>query len=101
MFDWLGDFFSTIFGGLAKAILDFLNGILGGIVSFFSRIVDSLSGILGLLDSFKEGISGLYAGFLSLLSAVFPFFPPEWTSVMMTCILMTVVGIIIKRRFFE
>lgn len=97
MFSFIGD----LLGGLSGLILDAINGVLGGIVLFLTRIVDSLGGITEILDSFKEGITGIYIGFLALVSALFPFIPSDWITILTTSVLMTVVGVIIKRKVFD
>ena len=97
MFSFIGD----LLGGIGSMILDALNGLLGGVVIFLTRIVDSLGGFVDILDGFKDGIGGLYTGFLSLVSALFPFIPAEWIMILTTCFLMTVVGVIIKKKVFD
>lgn len=97
MFSFLGD----LLGGLGGLLLDFVNGLLGGIVLFLTRIVDSLGGIVEILDGFRSGISGIFAGFLELVFALFPFVPAEWITILITCVLMTIVGIIIKKKVFD
>ena len=97
MFSFIGDLLSGI-GGM---ILDALNGLLGGVVIFLTRVVDSLGGFVEILDGFKTGIVGLYSGFLSLISILFPFVPAEWIGILTTCFLMTVVGVIIKKKVFD
>lgn len=97
MFSFIGD----LLGGLGGMILDALNGLLGGVVVFLTRIVESLGGFVDILDGFKDGIGGLYTGFLSLVSALFPFIPAEWILILTTCFLMTAVGVIIKKKVFD
>lgn len=96
MFEFLGN----LLGGLGSLILDAVNGLVNGVVAFFTQIVDSLGGLVDVLDGFKSGLTGLYSGFLALVSVLFPFLPPEWITIMVTCILMTVVGVIIKKKVF-
>lgn len=96
MFSFIGDLLS----GLGGLILDVINGVLQGAVSFLTRIVDSLGGFVDILDAFKTGIGGIYSGFLDLVSVVFPFFPAEWTATLITCLLATIVGVAIKRKVF-
>lgn len=96
MFSFIGD----LLGGIGSIILDLLNGLLGGVVAFLSRIVESLGGFVDILDGFKNGIGGLYTGFLSLVSALFPFIPSEWIMTLTTCFLLTAVGGIIKKKVF-
>lgn len=93
-------FFSNLLGGLSSLFLDVVNGLLGGVVLFLTRIVNSLGGIVELLDSFKSGIIGFFSGFLNLVSALFPFIPGEWITILTTTILMTIVGVIIKKKVF-
>ena len=96
MFSFIGD----LLGGLGGLILDTINGLLGGVVLFLTRIVDSLGGFTEILDGFKNGIIGIFTGFLALVSALFPFIPAEWITILTTSILMTVVGVIIKKKVF-
>lgn len=93
-------FFGNLLGGLGGLILDAVNGLLGGVVLFLTRIVNSLGGIVDILDSFKSGIIGLFSGFLNLVSALFPFIPAEWITILTTTVLMTIVGVIIKKKVF-
>lgn len=97
MFSFIGD----LLGGIGGMILEAVNGLLGGVVIFLTRIVESLGGFVDILDGFKTGIEGLYTGFLSLVSALFPFIPAEWIMILTTCLLMTVVGVIIKKKVFN
>ena len=69
-------------------------------ISFFTRIVDTLGGLLGILDGLKRGLGGLISGFTSLFSSLFPFLPPEWIPILFSGLLLTVVGIIIKKKVF-
>ena len=96
MFSFIGD----LLGGLGSLLLDVVNGLLRGIVVFLTEIVDSLGGITDILEGFKTGALGLWSGFLDLLSLVFPFLPEEWVTVLVTCLLMTIVGVIIKKKVF-
>lgn len=97
MFAFIGD----LLGGLGSLLLDVVNGLLRGIVVFLTEIVESLGGITDILEGFKIGALGLWSGFLDLLSLVFPFLPEEWVTVLVTCLLMTIVGVIIKKKVFE
>lgn len=101
MLSWVGSFFRDLIGGAGKALVDIIKGILGGAVVFLTDIVNSLGGIIDILDGVKNGIGGLYQGFLALLSVVFPFLPEEWISILVTSLLMTIVGLIIKKKVFE
>lgn len=101
MLSWLGGLISDLIGGTGKALVDVIKGILGGAVVFLTDIVNSLGGIIDILDGVKNGIGGLYQGFLALLSIVFPFLPEEWISILVTSLLMTIVGLIIKKKVFE
>ena len=97
MFSFVGD----LLGGIGSLVLDVLNGVLRGVVVFLTEIVGSLGGITDILDGFKTGALGLWSGFLDLLSLVFPVLPEEWVTVLVTCFLMTIVGVIIKKKVFE
>lgn len=97
MFSWLG----SLLGGVGDTLVDLIKGILGGAVIFLTDIVNSLGGIVDILDGVKSGIGGIYQGFLGLISIVFPFLPEEWISILVTCLLMTIVGVIIKKKVFE
>lgn len=94
MFAFIGD----LLGGIGGMILDAINGLLRGVVVFLTHIVDSLGGFVDILDSFKDGAVGLFTGFLSLVSALFPFIPAEWVTILVTCFLLTVVGVVIKKK---
>lgn len=97
MFSFIGD----LLGSIGALLLDVVNGLFRGIVVFLTEIVDSLGGITDILEGFKTGVLGFWSGFLDLFSLVFPFFPEEWVIVLVTCLLMTIVGVIIKKKVFE
>ena len=94
-------FFGELLSGVGGLLLDFINGLFRGVVVFLTRIVESLGGFVDILDGFKDGVGGIYFGFLSLVSAIFPFIPEEWIMILTTCFLMTVVGVIIKKKVFD
>lgn len=96
MFSMLGNFLGGILGFLG----DVVKGLFGGLVAFLTEIVDSLSGIFGILDSLKRGLGGLASGFTSLFGSLFPFLPPEWMPILFSGLLLTVVGVIIKKKVF-
>ena len=96
MFAFIGD----LLGGLGSLLLDVGNGLLRGIVVFLTESVEALGGITDILEGFKIGALGLWSGFLDLFSLVFPFLPEEWVTVLVTCLLMTIVGVIIKKKVF-
>lgn len=96
MLGFLGNFF----GGILGFFGDIIQGLFGGVVAFFTRIVEALGGIIGLLDGFKRGIGGLAEGFTTLLTSLFPFVPPEWITILFAGLLLTAVGIIIKKKVF-
>lgn len=101
MFAFIGNLIGDAVSSIGSMILEAVNGLLGGVVIFLTRIVESLGGFVDILDGFKAGVSGLYTGFLSLISALFPFIPAEWIMILTTCFLMTIVGIIIKKKVFD
>jgi phage-related minor tail protein len=92
----LGNFVGGILGFLGDVIM----GLFGGLVTFLTRIVESLSGIFGVLDGLKRGLGGLVSGFTSLFTSLFPFLPPEWLGILFSGLLLTVVGIIVKKKVF-
>ena len=96
MLAFLGNFFGGILGFLG----DVLQGLFGGVISFATRIVDAFGGIIGVLDGFKRGIGGLVSGFTTRFTTLFPFLPPEWVTIFFAGLLLTVVGIIVKKKVF-
>lgn len=93
-------FLGNFFGGILGFFGDVIEGLFGGVISFFIRIVEALGGIIGLLDGFKRGIGGLVSGFTTLFTSLFPFVPPEWITILFSGLLLTSVGIIIKKKVF-
>lgn len=96
MFAFIGNFV----GGILGFFGDVIQGLFGGVIAFFTRIVDALGSIIGLLDGFKRGIGGLVSGFTTLFTSLFPFLPPEWITILFAGLLLTAVGIIIKKKVF-
>lgn len=101
----MGAFFGKLLGDLmgriGEYILGIIKGALSGVIVFLTRIVESLSGFVDLLDSFKLAVSGIYEGFLDLVTAVFPFVPPEWITILISCLLVVIVGRVIKKKVFN
>lgn len=91
---------SNFVGGILGFLGDVVTGLFGGLISFLTRIVESLSGIFGVLDGLKRGLGGLVSGFTSLFTGLFPFLPPEWLGILLSGLLLTVVGIIVKKKVF-
>ena len=56
----------------------------------FSFIGDLLGGLGSLLLDLVNG----------LLRGIVVFLPEEWVTVLVTCLLMTIVGVIIKKKVF-
>lgn len=78
--------------------VDVFEGITQGAISALSKIVDSLSGITDILDSIRTSLGDIYTGFLELVGAVVPFIPQDWINILVTFFLLTIVGIIIKKK---
>lgn len=97
MLSFLGDLLS----GAGNALLDLVKGILGGAVVFLTDIVEAFGNVVKILDGLKSGLGGIYQGFLGLISLVFPFLPEEWIAILTISILMTAVGVIIKKKVFN
>lgn len=93
-------FIGNFVGGILGFLGDVVKGLFGGVVAFLTEIVDSLSGIFGILDGLKRGLGGLVNGFTSLFASLFPFLPPEWITILLSGLLLTVVGVIIKKKVF-
>lgn len=100
MFDWLGNALGGVVEGVTGFVGDIFKGIAEGVIMFLTQIVDSLGGLTDLLDGFISGMGGMASGFWSLFGSLFPFIPPEWTAIISTGLLLTVVGIIIKKKVF-
>ena len=96
-----GSMVQNLVNGIGSTILGAINGLLNGVVLFLTRIVESFGGLADILTSAKNGLVGIYTGFLSLVSVIFPFLPEEWVAILVTSFLLTVVGIIIKKKVFE
>lgn len=100
MFAFLGNLIQDLVSGAGEALVSLIKGILGGAVIFLTDIVDALGNVVKILDGLKSGLGGIYQGFLGLVSLVFPFLPAEWITILTTSILMTAVGVIIKKKVF-
>lgn len=78
--------------------VDVFEGITQGAISALGKIVDSLSGITDILDSIRTVLADIYLGFLELVGSVVPFIPQDWINILVTFFLITIVGIIIKKK---
>lgn len=90
----------NILGGVLGFLGDVVMGIFGGLVSFLTEIVGSLGGIFDILDGVIAGLGGLASGFTALFTTLFPFLPAEWVAILLSGLLITVVGIILKKKVF-
>ena len=78
--------------------VDVFEGITQGAISALGKIVDSLSGITDILDSIRTALADIYSGFLEIVGSVVPFIPQDWINILVTFFLITIVGIIIKKK---
>gem|GEM_PF-5264904 len=100
-FSWLGD----KLGGLASGVLDLflgvLKGILGALIDFvidmFGKVTEGLTAFVTMITQFFLEIPLLFAGFVGFLSAVFPFLPGEFTTVITFGMILTVVAAVVKK----
>ena len=77
IWDKLGNFLGTVFGGIIGLIEAILGPILEALTSLAAMIGEKLAAVVDLVLSMFTEIPLLFTGFLGFLSAVFPFLPDD------------------------
>lgn len=96
LWDKIGEFFGSIFGGLFEIIGSALSTLLDALIGIVKGIIERLGTIVSSLLSIFAEVPGMFAGFTAFLSAVFPFLPPEFTTIIIFGLLAVVLVAIIK-----
>lgn len=91
----LGDLIGSGFGGIIEIIEAILGKILDALTSLVNMITDKFKGIVESILSIFDELPALFGGFLDFLAAIFPFLPPEITSILtFGVIAITFIGIL-------
>ena len=91
----IGEFFGTIGGGF----IDIIGAVAGKLLDALTKLAEMLLGkiktvVETILTIFDE-VPALFGGFLDFLGAVFPFLPPEVTTILtFGVIAITFIGIL-------
>lgn len=91
----LGDLIGSGFGGIIEIVEAILGKILDALTSLVNMITDKFKGIVESILSIFDELPALFGGFLDFLAAIFPFLPPEITSILtFGVIAITFIGIL-------
>ena len=91
----LGDLIGSGFGGIIEIIEAILGKILDALTSLVNMITDKFKGIVESILSIFDELPTLFGGFLDFLAAIFPFLPPEITTILtFGVIAITFIGIL-------
>ncbi len=88
-----GGIFDDIISGIANGV----GSIIKGIFSIFKDLVDAIADAIVSITKSITDLMGLLKGdFTSFLSAVFPFMPQEFITIMVASLALCLLGVIIK-----
>lgn len=91
----LGDLIGSGFGGIIEIIEAILGKLLDALTSLIDMIMDKFKGIVESILSIFDELPALFGGFLDFLAAIFPFLPPEITTILtFGVIAITFIGIL-------
>lgn len=91
----LGDLIGSGFGGIIEIIEAILGKILDALTSLVDMIMDKFKGIVESILTIFDELPALFGGFLDFLGAIFPFLPPEITTILtFGVIAITFIGIL-------
>lgn len=82
----LGEVLGTIFGGIFKFF-----------VSFLEKVVDALKGLADIISGLFSSVLELFDGFTDFLVGVFPFLPEEFITILTLALVLLVAAGIIRR----
>ncbi len=85
-------FWDKVFGTLGDA----LSTIFKAVATLFASLVEGVATLVTSILSVFTDFSGLAAGFSSFLSEVFPFLPPEITSLLVLAISLSIAMAVIR-----
>ena len=88
-------------GGLIEKLLatvgDVVKGIISGVLKLLTKGVEALGGIFDLFKALGEKVVGIFGGFTSFLTAVFPFLPPEFFTILNLGLILLIAAAVIRR----
>ena len=91
----------TTIGGLIETLLsgvgDIVGGIVKGVLQILIKAVDALKGIGDLFNSLVATVVSLFGDFTSFLSAVFPFLPDEFGTILNLGFILLIAAVVIKK----
>ncbi|MGN0245036.1 MAG: hypothetical protein ACI4DK_03590 [Lachnospiraceae bacterium] len=88
-----GGIFDDIISGIAGGV----GSIIKGIFSIIKELVDAIADAIGsIVGSITDLMSLLNGNFTDFLSAVFPFLPSEFVTILVASVTLCMLGIIIK-----
>lgn len=91
----LGDLIGSGFGGIIEIIEAILGKILDALTSLVDMLMGQLKHIVESILSIFDELPALFGGFLDFLAAIFPFLPPEITTILtFGVIAITFIGIL-------
>lgn len=91
----IGDFFVTIGGGFIDIINAIAGKLLDALISLAEMMMEKFKTIVETILSIFDEVPALFGGFLNFLAAIFPFLPPEITTILtFGVIAITFIGIL-------
>lgn len=96
IWDKLGDLIGTGVNGVLGLVETALSKILDGLISLLEMLMERLKTVVETILSVFDALPALFGGFLDLLGKLFPFLPPEITTLLTFGVIAVVVIWIIK-----
>lgn len=91
----IGDFFGTIGGGFIDIIGAIAGKLLDALIALAEMLMGKLKTVVETVLSIFDEVPALFGGFLDFLAAIFPFLPPEITTILtFGVIAITFIGIL-------
>lgn len=91
----IGDFFGTIGGGFIDIIDAIAGKLLDALIALAEMMMEKFKTIVETILSIFDEVPALFGGFLDFLAAIFPFLPPEITTILtFGVIAITFIGIL-------
>lgn len=96
IWDKIGNFFGSLFGGIGKLLEAVLGKLLDALASLAGALLEKLSAVIETVLNVLDELPKLFGGFLDFLGILFPFLPPEITLLLTFGVVAVVFAAIIK-----
>ena len=96
IWDKIGNFFGSLFGGIGKLLEAVLGKLLDALASLAGALLEKLSAVIETVLNVLDELPKLFGGFLDFLGILFPFLPSEITLLLTFGVVAVVFAAIIK-----